>query len=398
VRILELKAEGFRSLKEVTWKPGNLNVIIGPNATGKSNLLSYLETIRASADGKMSEFIMRLGGMGPLVWDGKADGIKSSVTCQLPADLQDELWQNLTYVLELKRVGQTGHYFIQSELVQGGPSARADDTPGEPLIVRNKGKSARLLDLRTKRLEKIDEAIPDDETLLSAVRSPLTKNKLISEFRSRIADWQIFNEISVGRSAALRQATISRYERKLAPDGQNLVNALHTLYSEDRGFKDEVDAAMAAAFTNDFVGLVFAPAADQQIQLRIRWKSLNREQSAAHLSDGTLRFLFLVAVLAHPDPGPLIAIDEPETGLHPSMFPIVAEHAVAASAKTQVIFTTHSPQFLDGFRETVPTTTITLWEDGQTILKTLEGDMLKEWLKGYSLGKLFTSGELEAMG
>ncbi len=62
-----------------------------------------------------------------------------------------------------------------------------------------------------------------------------------------------------------------------------------------------------------------------------------------------------------------------------------------------MILTTHSPQFLDAFTDTIPATTVALWEDGQTVLKTLEGDTLSAWLKGYSLGKLFKSGELEAM-
>lgn len=104
---------------------------------------------------------------------------------------------------------------------------------------------------------------------------------------------------------------------------------------------------MKAAYGDDFEELVFPPAADQRIQLRVRWKSLKREQTAADLSDGTLRFLFLLTVLASPSPAALVAIDEPETGLHPAMLPIVAEYAVDASSRTQVILTTHSPQLLD---------------------------------------------------
>jgi predicted ATPase len=115
------------------------------------------------------------------------------------------------------------------------------------------------------------------------------------------------------------------------------------------------------------------------------------------LSDGTLRFLLLLTILASPDPAPLMAIDEPETGLHPSMLPIVAEYAADAAVRSQVIFTTHSPQFLDAFKNQIPTTTIALWEDGQTVLRTLECDLLKKWLKGYSLGRLFSSGELESL-
>jgi predicted ATPase len=150
---------------------------------------------------------------------------------------------------------------------------------------------------------------------------------------------------------------------------------------------------MRAAFGDDFDELVFPPAADQRIQLRIRWKSL----TAADLSDGTLRFLLLLTILTSPSPPPLIAIDEPETGLHPSMFPIIAEYAVDAATRTQVIFTTHSSQFLDALTDTKPTTTVAKWENGETILKVLAGEQLDYWLKEYSLGALFKSGELEEM-
>ena len=200
------------------------------------------------------------------------------------------------------------------------------------------------------------------------------------------------------KDASIRQPAIARLEKRVDPDGQNLISVIHTLYTSDRDFKNDINSAMQAAFGDDFEELVFPPASDQRIQLRIRWKSLKREQSAAELSDGTLRFLFLLTVLASPSPAPVIAIDEPETGLHPSMLPIVAEYAIEASTRSQVILTTHSPQFLDAFVTTRPTTTIAKWQDGETVLKTLSGDELDYWLKEYSLGALFKSGELEQMG
>lgn len=154
---------------------------------------------------------------------------------------------------------------------------------------------------------------------------------------------------------------------------------------------------MRAAFGDDFDKLVFPPAADQRIQMRIRWRSLKREQSAADLSDGTLRFLFLLAVLANPSPAPLIAIDEPETGLHPSMLPIVAEYAREAATKAQVILTTHSPEFLNAFGDDPPTTTVVERQDGETVLRVVSGETLSYWLKDYTLGELYRSSELEAM-
>ena len=79
------------------------------------------------------------------------------------------------------------------------------------------------------------------------------------------------------------------------------------------------------------------------------------------------------------------------------MLPIVAEYAAEATLRSQVILTTHSPQFLDAFTGNRPVTTIAKWVDGQTMLQTLAGDELEYWLKEYSLGSLFKSGELEAM-
>ena len=160
----------------------------------------------------------------------------------------------------------------------------------------------------------------------------------------------------------------------MSADGQNLVSVLHSLYTGSRQFKKDVNKAMRAAFGEDFEELLFPPDADQRIQLQIRWRSLQRERSAADISDGTLRFLFLLAVLANPSPAALIAIDEPETGLHPSMLPIVAEYAREAANKAQVILTTHSPEFLNAFGDDAPTTTVVERRDGETVLRIVSGD------------------------
>jgi predicted ATPase len=188
-------------------------------------------------------------------------------------------------------------------------------------------------------------------------------------------------------------------EDRVAADGQNLIPVLHTLYTGNRDFKRALDAAMRAAFGSDYEELVFPPAADQRIQLRLRWRSLRTEQSAANLSDGTLRFLLLVAIFASPNPGDLIALDEPETGLHPSMLPIIAELAAEAAQRTQVILSTHSADLLDAFSDVaLPTTTVTSIVEGETRLSVLDGEELRRWTEQYRLGALMRSGELEGMG
>jgi predicted ATPase len=162
-------------------------------------------------------------------------------------------------------------------------------------------------------------------------------------------------------------------------------------------FKNAIDSGMTAAFPDDYDEVFFRATEPDRIQLYVRRKHSNREDSAADLSDGTLRFLLLLTILATPDPPPLIAIDEPESGLHPSMLPIIAEFAAAAAKRTQVILSTHSPEMLDAFRDTLPTATIFEWAGDHTDLKTVSGDDLRKWVEEYSLGRFVFSGEAAAV-
>jgi predicted ATPase len=397
MKILRLDINGFRSLKDVSWTPGDLNVVIGPNATGKSNLLRILELISVSAQGRLGKYIQNSGGMEPLVWDGSLKGIQFSLKASplYPYWFIERNW--LIYQVNMTRLGMTSSYRIDNELL----SYFHRDNSGtieEPFkMLERKELTARVFDEDKKELVAPEESLSEDETLLSLLAGPFALHRDIPPFRSELIRWSIYHDLYFGQDSVIRQATISRHEKRVDPDGKNLIPVLHTLYTGDRDFKKDIDLAMRAAFGNDYDELVFPPAADQRIQLRVRWKSLRREQTAADLSDGTLRFLFLLTVLASPSPAPVIAIDEPETGLHPSMLPIVAEYAVDAAERVQVILTTHSPQFLDAFDDTTPTTTVTKWANGETVLKTLSGEKLDRWLKEYSLGSLYGSGELEDM-
>jgi predicted ATPase len=335
--------------------------------------------------------------MEPLVWDGDAEAIRVRVKCS-PLDAHRDMAKDaLTYELRLDRVGRSGEYRIGYELLGNFWQFEQGLKPGPMKFLERRGLSARIFDEQQHGLAAPEENVPLLETLLSLASDPFTQNRLLPPFRAQLSGWSVYHDFHTNREAVIRQPAVTRQEKRVQPDGQNLIPVLHTLYTSDRDFKKEINAAMRAAFSVDFEELVFAPAADQRIQLRVRWKSLKREQSAADLSDGTLQFLFLLTALASPDPAPLISIDEPETGLHPSMLPIVAEYAVEASRQAQVILTTHSPQLFDAFSGTLPTTTIMKWNEGETELKTIEGGELAHWIRDYSLGALHRTGELEAM-
>jgi predicted ATPase len=379
--IERLEIKGFRSLRDVVWEPGRLNVLIGPNASGKSNLLDACALLRESAHGKLNEGVVRRGGMAPLVWDGQAGSISWFLSTREDSGLE--------YALDLTRLGANSGFMVEYESLADSAKERREffyRSPGSAMVLDSSGEQVPFPD-----------RVSDTQTLLSLVSGPFAGIPKARIFRGWLETWSIYELLRVDRDSLVRQASVARYEKQIAPDGQNLTAVLHTLYTSDREFRRTVDAAMSAAFGDDYDELLFPPAADQRVQLRLRWRSLQTEQSAASLSDGTLRFLILVAILANPDPGALIAIDEPEAGLHPRMFSILAELAQDAAERTQVVFTTHSPEFLDAFTGEPPTTTVAERVAGETRLKNVDGEELRRWLREYSLGSLFRSGDLEAL-
>ncbi len=385
-----IRIEGFRSFKFADWCPGTLNVLIGPNGSGKSNLLRALELMSAAAAGRLSDAILSRGGMAPLVWDGSADKITFGLVTgpiQLAGQQQPE---SHTYILRLRRLGNSGAFEVDLEILE------LETGTGPFKSLERRGTKASLYDKDSKLLHEPTDNVPPTEAALSLV-SVLWEDTVVFELQKSLKAWGIYHDLRVDEGAAIRQAAVTRMEKRVAPDGQNLIPVLHTLYDGDRDFKKEINKAMSAAFPDDFEELNFPPAEDGRVQMRLRRKHGRREHTAADLSDGTIRFLLLLAILGSPDPAPLIAIDEPEVGLHPSMLPIVAEFAAEASSRSQVILTTHSPQMLDAFRGAIPTTTVFTWAGDHTEIKTMAGDELRKWVEDYSLGRFLYSGEAEAV-
>jgi predicted ATPase len=379
-----LRISGFTSFKDVTWKPEGLNVLIGPNGSGKSNLLRALELIRASAAGNLRDFVLNKGGLPRLLWGGLAQQIDFDIDTSITPDQPPQH----TYRFTLESVTQSAGYRVVSE-------ALGFEGPSTPFGILDRDENGLTVFKGDSEFAR-DRAkhLPESETALSMV-SALWIHPAPYLLQQLLRAWTIYQDLQVGEDAPIRRAAVARRETRISHNGQNLIPVLKTLYGGD--FKDAIDNGMAAAFPDDYQELIFRETEPNRIQLYVRRKHGHREDSAADLSDGTLRFLLLLTILATPDPPPLIAIDEPEAGLHPSMPPIIAESAAAAATRTQVILSTHSPEMLDAFEDTLPAATIFDWVGDHTELRTARGDELKKWVEDYSLDRFIFSGEAAAV-
>ncbi|KPK73260.1 MAG: hypothetical protein AMJ79_15235 [Phycisphaerae bacterium SM23_30] len=260
MKILNLKIEGFRSLKSIDFSPGDLNVLIGPNNGGKSNLLHALEMIAASARGQLAKFVKAHGGMESLVWDGHAESIRFNLETSDTENVKPELNIKFIYELELERIGSTSSYKIEKEILKSTNEGVIIENTNSFIEVSNADK-----DIDVKKLLNSDK-----ETInsLGIIRS--TKY----QFHRIPSSWSIFQNLDTSNNSKIRQSFITSFEKKIEPDGNNFIAVLHTYYTEDRDFKNEINQAMKAAFGDDFEELSFAPAADTRSQLRIFWKSL----------------------------------------------------------------------------------------------------------------------------
>ena len=389
IKLLHIR--GFRSLRDIKWQPGNLNVVIGPNGSGKSNLLRALQLLSRASTEVLDDYIVSQGGMYSILWDHRARLISFELHTDLPrprTELRHEGKENLRYAIVMEPYTRTGTFRIRQEVLDSGEQS-------EPFFARGPQRPSVSIDGTTI-------TPPENQPALALAGSPTIASRLLrvnsaQRMRGYLSSWRTYHDIRVDQDAELRKPAIARYERTLSEDGQNLIGVLHTLYTEDPAFEESIDAGMRAGFGTDYKKIVFPPAADQRVQLRIRVANLKMAPSAADLSDGTLRFLALLTLLSTVDPNSLLVINEPETSLHPSMLKVVADYAAEAAIKAQVILATQSPELLDALSPYNPTVTVTRIVEGQTELQVVDKEELKRWLTEYTLGSLQRSGELEEM-
>jgi predicted ATPase len=392
--IQQLKVHGYRSFRDVCWQPGKLNLLVGPNGSGKSNLLRLLELISVSAKGRLAS-ALKAGGIVPLLWDYRADSFDWTLRIDPVDSERHPVKDALTLELRLEHLRSTSSYQIAVDSLGNWTGYERGQKTSPYWIYTRDARRAMVYDQQAKNLVSFADPDPN-ESLLPQISDPRT-NPIPTHTKKFLEGWGVYHDVHAERGSPMRSPVTTQYSKLVETDGSNLVSVLHTLYTENRDFKRQIDEGMRGGFGDQFEELVFQPASANQIQMAIQWKFNRRPHALPDLSDGTIRFLFLLTLLASPEPATLIAIDEPETGLHPSMLPIIAEYAAEAATRTQVVMTSHSPEFLDAFSNQEPHVTAMHWEAGESRVLPLEPSSIASWLEAYRLGRLFTSGDLDAI-
>lgn len=363
-----------------------LNVLIGPNGSGKSNLIEAIELLHA-APTAFAAAIRDGGGVQEWLWKGTKTAEPATIEAVIEGT---RTIPNLRYRLTFAASGQRTEVVDEAieEVDKTDPAARDVRfyyrfQNGRPVLnVRDtSGDYAR-------RGLKREELVPDESVLSQRKGSEIYPE--ITWLGQQFARIQTFREWSFGRYVSLRQPQPAELMNDvLLPDSRNLGLLLNELEHTDAS--TEINRLLSR----------FLPRYQRfstrihggTVQFYLHEAGLKAPVPATRLSDGTIRFMAILALLLSPAPPPLTCIEEPELGLHPDAVSLLADLLIEASTRTQLIVTTHSDVLVSGLTEEAGSVLVCEHRGG-TQLERVNPDKLRHWLSQYRLGEIWRIGEL----
>ena len=365
--------------EEVELRP--LNVLIGSNGSGKSNLIEAISLFKAAPQ-DLVEPIREGGGIGAWIWKGEA----ASQTAQIEAIIENPNGnQALRYALTFAQAGQ--RFELSDERIENEQAYPDQENPYFYFGYRNGQPYLNLKEIGQRQL--LREDVNPEQSILSQRRDPDSYPE-ITYLGDALRKIRLYREWSFGRSTPPRLPQPADLPNDfLAEDGRNLGLVLNLLRTKP-GVKKKLLEALRELneAIDDFDTLI------QGGTVQLFMQEGNISIPATRLSDGTLRYLCLLAIICHPNPPPLVCIEEPELGLHPDILPLLAKLLLEASERCQLIVTTHSEVLVDALTDSPESILVCEKPKDRTEMRRLERKDLAAWLERYRLGELWRSGEL----
>ncbi len=368
-----------------------LNVLIGSNGSGKSNLIEALSLLQ-SAPSDMTATIREGGGIDDWLWKGKQS---ANPSIESHPFIEVEVARHSFLVNTPKKYLRHSFYFgeffqgfrLLKECIEDEFPLNSDATNPD-FFYKNQGSHPVLNVYGEKRELKWEDLDPEKSIL--AQRKDPDQYPELTYLANVYSKMRFYREWSFGRNAPPRQPqktdqrndflnedctnlglVLNRIRRDI-PSKEKALECLKELYPTVQDFDIIIEGGTAQIFLHE--GKFSIPA--------------------TRLSDGTLRYLCLLAILCHPNPPPLICIEEPELGLHPDVLVTMGKLLKETSKRTQLVVTTHSDVLVDCMSDS-PEDVIVCEKPGDASqMRRLCKEELKDWLEDYSLGQLWTKGKI----
>ncbi len=344
-----LAIAGYRSLRELIVPLGRLNVITGANGSGKSSVYRSLRLLADTARGGVITSLAREGGLPSTLWAGPerfSRGMLSGefevqgTTRNSPVSLRlGFAGDPFSYAIDLGLPHPGTSRFvldpvIKRECIWSGPVLRPS-----ALLVDRQGAALRTRD-ENGDWQTVPQPVASFDSMMTEFADPRTAPEMIA-VREQIRSWRFYDHFRTDVDAPARTPQIGTHTPVLSDDGVDLAAALQTI--REIGDPAALDAAIDDAFPGSRLEVA---TQDGRFEVLMQQHGLLRPLKGAELSDGTLRYLLLVAALLTPRPPALLVLNEPETSLHPDLLPALARLITRAAAHSQVLVVSHAARLI----------------------------------------------------
>ncbi|MDR9860440.1 AAA family ATPase [Pseudomonas baetica] len=349
-----LAVANYRSINKLVIPLGRLNLITGPNGSGKSNLYRALRLLAETAQGGVVNALAREGGLDSTFWAGPETisrrmrngevAIEPTVRQGVKRLRLGFAGEDFSYSISLGLPEPTLSYFsldpqIKKECIWAGPLYR----PASLLVDRD----GPMIRARAERQwDVLAQHTPNFDSLFDQVGS-LRSSPEVFQMREFIRRWRFYDHFRSDADAPVRQPQLGTRTPVLHHDGRDLAAALQTI--REIGDPEALQTAISDAFPG--ARLNIEPLPGGRFAIEFYQEGLLRPLSAAELSDGTLRYLLLIAALLTPRPPSLMVLNEPETSLHPDLLPALARLIIRASEECQVWVVSHARRLISALQE-----------------------------------------------
>lgn len=374
----------FGAETEIVLNDG-LNVLIGANGSGKSNLIEAISLLQAMPK-DLTKAVRDGGGIKEWLWKGEENPI-----AQIEAVIKNSKGQqSLQHALKFRATNyniEVINELIENEKIYEGAGYRQ-----KYFYYRYDGKQATVNERIESRRELHWENIETDQSILAQRQDPDAYPEMayLSNHYKKI---RLYREWQFGRYTPARNVQKADLPNDFLEE--NIINLALILNSlrQTRDAKNKLLEALRL-FYEDIEDFDIRLLPSGYVEIFFQESNFNLPIPATRLSDGTLRYLSLLAILLHPNPPPLICIEEPELGLHPDILPTLIKLLKDVAQKTQVIITTHSSDLIDDLSDMPQTVLVFDKYKGSTTVNRLNKDDLQDWLEDYSLGQMWRRGDL----
>lgn len=325
----EIAVEGYRSLRDIRLPLQQLTVIVGENGSGKSNLYRSLFLLHAAARGMLSRTLAEEGGMPSVLWAGPRK--KGPVRMVLGVSFQDSVFYELTS--GLPEPNDLPPSF------QLDPLIKSERLTFQGSVLLDRGKSGAMLRDANGDRVTFPMTLGRTESVFSQLAEP-HRFPYLSAVRERLSAWRFYQSFRTDTGSPVRQPQVGIFTPVLSHEGTDLAAALQTIW--EIGDRDGLYRAVRQGLGGATLHILCGEGPESRFRLQLTTPGILRPLEAWELSDGTLRYLCLLAALLSPRPPALLALNEPETSLHPDLLEPLAALIVQASRTSQVWVTTHS--------------------------------------------------------